>query len=208
MSLFLPGVTLGQGTHVARCCGVCRAPLERLPRNLHRPALFTSGATPERAILQVRFPSSQSPSTLRATPWHASSVCNGSDSLHTGAVPKTAHNKLLTPKKTELGTSLALIWCSSASFVLLSLPRCSLQVCCLVPVRSCALYPASDFSLPPWRLSGGALCFVSGRATTLEPTTLCNSPLRKLLLWYHAGWQDTQYWNGVGHRAVRSVACT
>ena len=39
--------------------------------------------------------------TLGATPGQDSSVCNGSDSLYTGAVPKTAHNKLLNTKKTN-----------------------------------------------------------------------------------------------------------
>ena len=42
-----------------------------------------------------------------------SSVCNGTDSLHTGVVPKTAHNKLLTPKKNRTGNQ------SSAALVLL-----------------------------------------------------------------------------------------
>ena len=56
MSLFTLGVTLGHDTHVARCCGVCRIPWERLPSNLDRPALFTSGATPERAMLEGVIP--------------------------------------------------------------------------------------------------------------------------------------------------------
>ena len=55
-SLFTLGVTLGQDSHVARCCEVCRKPWARLPSNLDRPALKTSGATPERAMLEGVIP--------------------------------------------------------------------------------------------------------------------------------------------------------
>ena len=165
---------------------------------------------------------------MGATPGQ-DSVCDGSDSLHTGADPRTVHDKLLTKKKTEPEISYTLLWYSSAGFVLLSLLRCALLVWCLVPVRSsarCLRLPAlAAFSLPPWLLSAGALCFVvfailwclpgcffcvgvvfsPGRATTPEPITFCRYSLRKLLRWFDAGWQDTQYWAGMGHRAVRDL---
>ena len=74
MSLFILGVTLGQDSHVARCCGVCRVPWERLPSNLDRPAICTSGARENRTgnqlspalVLLCRFCSLFPPAALLA----------------------------------------------------------------------------------------------------------------------------------------------
>ena len=85
---------------------------------VHRQALLTSGATLEQARLEgvipfqarVHLPWERLPSR---TP-----VCGGSDSLHTGAVPKTEHNEGADPK-TELkilNTALLLV-CWSVSLL-------------------------------------------------------------------------------------------
>ena len=71
--------------------------------------IFTSGATPEQARLQERFLKacgsdslpSNGPYTSGAIPEQETSVCDGSDSLRKGTVPKTAHNEGADPR-TEL----------------------------------------------------------------------------------------------------------
>ena len=70
-------------------------------------------------------------------------MCNWSDSLHTGAVPKTAHNKLLIPKKTNW-KPVKLCTCAPLP-VLFSFPSCGAPCWYLVPVRLCALCPATVF---------------------------------------------------------------
>ena len=127
-------------------------------------------------------------------PWQDSSVCNWSDSLHTGAVPKTAHNKLLTQNNrtgNQLSTALVLLcrFCSpflpavllagvvfGACALLCSVsglwffssslpPLCRCALlCCLRP-----LVVLARLVLLRW----GCFFFSSGRATTPEPIAFC-----------------------------------
>ena len=92
--------------YVARCCGVLRIPWERLPSNLDRPALFTSGATPERAMLEGVIPF-QARAHLPGSDSRARLFCVQREWFpsHEG-VPKTAHLELLTPKEPSLGPVL------------------------------------------------------------------------------------------------------
>ena len=80
--------------------------------NLH------SGATPERATLEGVIPfQARVHLPLERLPGRTP-VCDGSDSLHTGAVPKTEHNEGADPKTElkKLNTALLLV-CWSVSLL-------------------------------------------------------------------------------------------
>ena len=78
------------------------------------PVYLCSDSGAGQARGSASFPS-QSPFTLGATPGQDSSVGNGSDSLHTGAVPKTGITNFVDLQKTELLVS-AWPWASRSSF--------------------------------------------------------------------------------------------
>ena len=133
--------------------------------------------------------------------------------LHTGDVPKTAHNKLLTPKKrtgNQFSAALVLLcrFCSLFPPAVLLAARALLRSSsvlflgaflagrfALLASPSCAACPAGSFAL--------GLGFFSGISTTPEPITFSGTPFAS----YWSGTRlDTQYWAGVRHRSVRSVA--
>ena len=139
----------------------------------HRQALFTSGATPERARLEGAIP-------FKArvhSPWERlpgrTPVCGGSDSLHTGAVPKTEHNEGADPK-TELKKLNAAL----------------LLVCWSVSLLFCRVsFLVGVLPLGP-RLCSSAMVsvmrFSRGRTTTPEPITFGRYSFTKLdcvMLW-------------------------
>ena len=187
----------------------------------HRQALFTSGATPERARLEGVIPfqarvhlpwerlpgrthtwrdaadwpytqtspiylwsdsgagqacgsdslPSNGPYISGAIPKLETSVCDGSDSLHTGVVPKTEHNEGADPKTElkKLNTALLLV-CWSVSLLF---RRVSFLVGSCLSVLVCACLS--------WV---SVVRFSRGRATTPEPITFGRILLYQARLWY------------------------
>ena len=129
--------------------------------------IFTSGATPERARLQERFLKacgsdslpSNGPCTSGAIPEQETSVCDGSDSLRKGTVPKTAHNEGADPK-TELEK---VEHCFAARLLVGLLPLLSGLLSCGAPCLWVLVWACL-----PWRVP--CCVFPNRGATSPEPT--------------------------------------
>ena len=131
--------------------------------------IFTSGATPERARLEGVIPFQ----ARVHLPWErlpgSTPVCDGSDPIHTGAVPKTEHNEGADPKNRAEKVE----HCFAARLLVCLPPLLSGLLSCGAPCLSVLVGACLS-----WRVS--VMRFSRGRATTPEPITFGKYSLTKL----------------------------